>query len=75
MKRASTKDARLKAIKASKPNSLPGDKVIYKKEMRLTIKALLLQNFLNANTNEWENFTIKVAPTLKTELRTVIYVI
>ena len=47
VKRAVAKGARSKAKKASKPNSFPGDKVIYKKEMCIAMKALLLQNFLN----------------------------
>ena len=43
--------------------------------MRLTIKALLLQNFLNAKMNEWGNIEIKVVSTLKIERQTVMYVI
>ena len=49
VKRTAAKGARSKVKKASKPNSLLGDKVVSEKEMRLAIKALLLQNFLNAN--------------------------
>ena len=50
---AATKGARSKAKKASKPNYLPGDKVISEKEMRFAIKALLIQNFLNSKMEEW----------------------
>ena len=52
LKLAATKGARSKAKKASKPNSLPGDKVVSKKEIRLTIKALLPQKLLNAKMKE-----------------------
>ena len=75
MKRAATKGARSKAKKASKPDYLPGDKVISEKEMCLTIKALLLQNFLNVKMKEWRKITIKVASTIKTELQTVMHFI
>ena len=37
--------------------------------MHLAIKALLLQNFLNANMKEWGKIAIEVASTLKTEVR------
>ena len=53
VKRSATKGARSKAKKASKPNYLPGDKVISEKEMRFAIKALLIQNFLNSKMEEW----------------------
>ena len=49
---STAKGARSKSKKASKPNSLPGDKVVSEKYMRLAIKALLLQNFLNAKMKE-----------------------
>ena len=52
VKRVAAKGARPKAKKALKPNYIPGYKVISEKYMRLTIKALHLQNFLNANINE-----------------------
>ena len=52
VKHAATKGARSKAKKAPKPNSLPGYKVVSDKEMRLTIKVLLLQNVLNAKMKE-----------------------
>ena len=42
--------------------------------MSLTIKALLLQKFLNAKTKEWGNIAIEVASTLNIELQTVMYV-
>ena len=74
-KRAATKGARSKAKKASKTNYLPGDKVVSEKEMRLTIKALLLQNFLNAKMKEWGNTEIEVASNLRTECRMVMHVI
>ena len=75
VKCAAAKGARSKAKKASKPNSLPEDKVVLEKEMRLAIKALLLQKFLNAKIKEWRKITIEVASTLKTDLRTVMHVI
>ena len=75
VKSAATKGVRSKAKKASKPNSLPGGKLVSEKYMRLTIKDLLVQNFLNVNTKEWEKVTIEVASTLKTECRTVMHVI
>ena len=53
VKCAAAKGARSRAKKASKPNYPPGDKVVSEKEMRHTIKALLLQNFLRANMKEW----------------------
>ena len=43
--------------------------------MCLTIKDLLVQNFLNENTKKWEKVAIKVASTLKTECRTFMHVI
>ena len=43
--------------------------------MRLAIKALLPQNFLNTKMKEWGGISIKVASTLKTELRMVMHVI
>ena len=72
---ATAKGARSKAKNTSKYSSLQGDKVVSEKEMRLAIKSLLLQNFLNAKTKEWGKVVIEVASTLKTELRTVIYII
>ena len=73
VKRAATKFARSKAKKAPKPNSLPGDKVVSEKEMRLATKALLLQNFLNTKMKEWGKISIEVAPTLNTERQTVMH--
>ena len=61
VKRSAMKDNRSKAKKASKPNSLPVDNVISEKEMRLKIKALLLQNFLNRKMKEWGKIAIKFA--------------
>ena len=75
VKRAATKGARSKSKKASKPSPLPGDKVVSEKEMCLTIKVLLLQNFLNAKMKEWGKITVEVALNLKMELRTVIHTI
>ena len=75
MKRADVKGARSKVKNASKPNSLPGEKVVSEKEMRLTIKALLLQNFLNAKMKEWGKIVIEVALNLKMERRTVMHTI
>ena len=75
VKRAATKFARSKAQKAPKPNSLPGDKVVSEKEMRLATKALLLQNFLNTKMKEWGKISIEVASTLNTERQTVMHVI
>ena len=75
MKNAAAKDARSKTKKAPKPNSLPGDKVVSKKETRLIIKALLLQKLLYAKMKEWGKITIKVASTLNTEHQTFMYVI
>ena len=43
--------------------------------MRLAIKALLLQNFLNVKIKEWGKIAIKVASTLKIERWTVMLVI
>ena len=43
--------------------------------MRLKIKALLLQLFLNAKMKEWEKIAIKFASKFKTEIRTVMHVI
>ena len=63
VKRAATKGARSKAKKASKPNSLPGDKVVSEKEMRL------------AKMKEWVKIAIEFASTLKTECQTVMHVI
>ena len=74
VKRAVAKGARSKAKKASKPNSFPGDKVIYKKEMCIAMKALLLQNFLNWNIKEWGKIDIEVASTFNMELQTVMHV-
>ena len=62
-------------MKASKPNSLPGEKVVSEKDMRLEMKAPFLQNFLNVKTKEWGNIVIKVASTLKKERQTVMHVI
>ena len=64
---AAAKCARSKAKKVSKPDSLSGDKVVSEEEMRLAIKALLLQNFLNVKIKEWGKIAIKVASTLKIE--------
>ena len=47
VKRAVTKYVSSKAKKASKPNYIPGDKVVSEKDISLTIKALILQNFLD----------------------------
>ena len=52
MKRAATKGAKLQEEKVSKPNYLPGDKVVSEKDMRLAIKALLLQKFLKSKMKE-----------------------
>ena len=43
--------------------------------MRLTIKVLLLQNFLKSKKKEWVNILIEIASILKTERRTVMHVI
>ena len=75
MKRAATKGERSKVKKASKPNSIPGVKVVSEREMRLSIKALLLQNFLNENMKELGKIAIKVASTLNMENRTVMHMI
>ena len=75
VKCAAAKGRRSKSKKVSKPNYLPGDKVVSEKEMRLAIKDLLLQNFLNAKMKEWGIIAIKVTSTLKTELQTVMHVI
>ena len=75
VKRADVKGARSKVKNASKPNSLPGEKVVSEKEMRLTIKALLLQNFLNAKMKEWGKIAIEVASTLNMDIRMVMHVI
>ena len=75
MKRAAAKGARSKAKKASKPNSFPGDKGIYEKEMCIAMKALLLQNFLNSNIKEWGKIDIEVASTLNMEIQTVMHVV
>ena len=72
---AAAKGARSKSKKASKYNSLPGDRVVSNKEMCLAIKALLIQNFLNAKMKEWGEIVIEVASTLKTERRTVMHII
>ena len=74
MKRAAAKGARSKSKKASKPNYLRGDKVVSEKDIRLTIKALLLQNFFNAKMKEQGKIAIKFFLTLKTERQTVMYV-
>ena len=42
VKYADVKFARSNAKRSSKPNSLPGYKVVYEKEIRLEIKALLI---------------------------------
>ena len=47
VKHAATKGVRSKEKKSSEYNYLPGDKVIYEKEMRLAINSLHLQNFLS----------------------------
>ena len=52
VKHAAAKGVMSKAKEASKPDSLPGDKVVSEKEMRLSIKALFIQKFLNANMTE-----------------------
>ena len=75
VKCAAVKGVRSKAKEASNPNSLPGDKVVSKKEMRLAIKTLLLQNFLNAKMKEWGKIVIKVVSTLNTELQKFMHVI
>ena len=75
MKYTVTKGAGSKSEKASKPNSLPGYKIVSDKEMRLTIKALLIQNFLNTKMKEWGKIEIEVALTLKTKHPTVMHVI
>ena len=75
VKSAAAKGARSKSNKASKPYSLPGDKVVSKKEMRLAIMTLFLQNFLNAKMKEWGNVAIKVTVTLNTECQTIMHVI
>ena len=72
--RSATKGERSKSKKASKPNSLPGDKVVSEKEMRLAIKALLFQKILNAKMNEWGKIAIKIASNLMTEHRTVMHI-
>ena len=69
------KGVRSKAKKGPESNSLPGNKVVFEKDMHLTINALLLQNFLNANMKEWGNTEIEVASNLRTECRTVMHVI
>ena len=73
--RAATKGVRPKSKKASKTNSLPGDKVVSKNEMHFAIKALLLQKILNVKMKEWGKITIKVALTLNPERQTVMHVI
>ena len=75
MKCAAVKGVRSKAKEASNPNSLPGDKVVSKKEMRLAIKALLLQKFLNVKMKEWGKIAIKILSTLNTERQMVMHVI
>ena len=55
---STAKGARSKSKQASKPNSLPGGKVVSEKEICLAIKALLLQNFLNAKIKEWGKIAI-----------------
>ena len=75
VKCASAKGASSKAKKSSKPGSVPGDNVISEKEMWLAIKALLLQNFLNAKMKEWGKIAIEVALNLKMERRTVMHTI
>ena len=75
MKCAAAKGAKSKSKKASKPDYLPGDKVVSNKEICLAIKALLLQNFLNAKINEWGKIAIKVSSNLKMEPQTVMHVI
>ena len=51
VKPAAAKGVMSKAKKASKPNYLPGDKVVSEKDMRLAIKALLLQKLLDVEMN------------------------
>ena len=75
MKRAAAKGAMSKAKKPSKPNYLPGDKVISKKEMRLATKALLLQKLLNARMKEWGKIVVEFVSTLNTECQTFMNVI
>ena len=75
VKRAAAKGTMSKAKKSTKPDSLPGDKGFFKKQMRLAIKALLLQKFLNAKMKEWGKIAIEVASNLKTENQTVMHVI
>ena len=67
MNRDAKKGTRSKLKKASKPDSLPGDKVVSKKEMCLEIKDLLLQKFMNAKMKEWGKIVIEVTPTFNTE--------
>ena len=61
--------------KASKPNSLPGDSVVSEKYMPLTIKAVLLQNFLNVKMKESGKISIEFASTFEMERQTVMHVI
>ena len=75
VKYAATKGARSKAKKASKTNSLPGDKVVSEKEMRLAIKALLLQKFLNMKMKKWGKIGIKFSFALKIERKMVMHII
>ena len=48
---------------------------VSEKEMRIAIKAHLLQSFSNAKMKEWGNIAIKVALTLKTRRQTVMHAI
>ena len=72
---AAAKGARSKSKKASKTDFLPGDKVVSEKDMRLEIKALLLQNFLHVKMMEWGKIEIKVLLTLKTKRQMVMHAI
>ena len=65
----------VKGKEGLKTDDLTGDKVVSEKEMCLTIKALLLQNLLNAKMKEHGCITIKFTLTLKTENRTVMHII
>ena len=51
VKHAAAKGVMSKAKEASKPDSLPGYYFVSNKDMRLAIKRLLLQNFLNVEMN------------------------
>ena len=75
VKRSATKGARSKAKKASKPSPFPGYKVISEKEMRLSIKDLLLQKLLNTKMKEWGKIAIEFASNLNIDHQTVMHVI